>query len=83
MKPITLPIMFMTYEQEQLEDLGIDQDFTDENTEIRMIEFYNINFVYPSSSKEYTIIGSNGSLFCCPKPKDQVSNLIFQNNQKS
>ena len=79
MKPITLPIMFMTYEQEQLEDLGIDQDFTDENTEIRMIELYNINFVYPSSSKGYTLIGSNGSTFCCPKSVSHVKELINQN----
>jgi len=83
MKPITLPIMFMTEDQETLKELGIDQDFTGENTDIRMIEFYNINFIYPSGNKQFTIIGCNGDTFCCPKPKDQVSNLIFQNNQKS
>ena len=76
---ITLPIMFMTENQGALDELGIEQDFTHENTDIREVTFYNINFVYRSLSHPYTIIGSNGETFCCPKPVNEVINLINQN----
>jgi len=82
MNSITLPIMFMTEDQETLDELGIDQDFTGENTDIRMIEFFNINFIYPSGNKQFTIIGCNGDIFCCPKPVKEVSQLINQNLSK-
>lgn len=82
MNSITLPIMFMTEDQETLEDLGIDQDFTGENTDIRMIEFFNINFIYPSGNKKYTIIGANGETLCCPKTVKEVSQLINQKLSK-
>jgi hypothetical protein len=74
--------MFMTAQQEQLDELGIDQDFTDENTDIRKIEFFNINFIYPSFNKEYTIIGTNGETFCTPLKFSEVSQLINQNLSK-
>jgi hypothetical protein len=72
--------MFMTDQQIQLDELGIDQQFNDKNTEIRVIEFFNINFIYPSYDGSYTIIGCNGEMFSCPKKVGEVSNLIFDNN---
>ena len=70
--------MFMTDDQQQLEELGIDQDFTHQNTDIRMIDFYVINYLYPSSNNKYTIIGSNGTTFCCPKTVSYIKELINQ-----
>ena len=71
--------MFMTPDQSQLEGLGIDQTFTPENTDIRMVEFYVINLIYSAKDKNLTWIGSNGDYYCCHKPVNQVSNLIYQN----
>jgi len=58
-----------------------DQDFTGENTDIRMIEFFNINFIYPSGNKKYTIIGANGETLCCPKTVKEVSQLIKESKE--
>lgn len=68
--------MFMTEDQETLEELGIDQDFTKENTDIRLVELYMINFIYPSFNKKYTIIGCNGETFCSPKSFIEVQRII-------
>ncbi len=73
---VLLPIMFMTYEQEQLDELGIDQEFDMENTDVRQIEFYSIDYIYPSSKDTYTLIGSGGETFCCPKPFKEVQKII-------
>lgn len=73
---ITLPICFLTEQQEQLEELGIQ--FDDTETDIIDVTFFNIDLIFESYGE--TIISSGGNLYVCPWKKKDVINAIKNSN---
>ena len=76
---IKLPILFLTDDICQLEDLGLDFNLSD--AEIRETTFYNINAVSPylENGVNYTSIHANGDGFICPLSVEEVEEIITQN----
>lgn len=75
-KPITLPILHHTDETTSLKALGIDYKL--EETEVKTMNFYNINAIaaYVEDEKEYTSIFTNGTEWLCTLPHNEVVKII-------
>ena len=77
MKPIKLPVLFLSGSDLQLTELGIKQD-EDCDPEIRIVLFYQIVAISPylSDNNEYTCIHTANQNFICPKKISEVELLI-------
>lgn len=78
MKPIKLPVLFLSGNDLQLTELGIKQD-EDCEPEIRTVIFYSIAALSPYyfDDKTYTCIHTAAQNFICPMIIDDVYGHIM------
>jgi hypothetical protein len=76
---IKLPILFNNDSTLHLEAVGVDSKLSD--YDIREFTFYSISGIAPYTEfgRDYTVVYSGGFDYICPKPKEEVEQLIHEN----
>lgn len=76
---ITLPIFWNNDDTKLLEDVGMDDEISMDDYDIRMLTFYSISVIWPYEKGKYTALRSDGETFVCSKSFKETKQLIDEN----